>query len=268
VSALAGAIVLGPREGRFERPEEFGAHSLPLVVLGTLSLWFGWYGFNCGSTLGMSDAATGALGAQVAMNTTISAATGGITVFILCYATTKLYDVGGLCNGILAGLVSITAPCGNEESGSAILIGMIGGIIYQGSSMLQKRLKIDDPVDASSVHGACGIWGVLAAALFDWGKGFDHYHGWSGFSCMTDDEGNCQTGLGGSALGAQIALILAVIVWAGSLSGITFFALMKTGQLRVDKETEDKGMDVAHHSPSKAYAFDSAKTESNEAAYV
>ena len=103
VAGLMGTIVLGPRKGRFENPEEFECHNLPLVVLGTFSLWFGWYGFNPGSTLGMHDGATGAMAAQVAMNTTLSAASGGITVFILKYALTKKYDVGGLCNGILAG---------------------------------------------------------------------------------------------------------------------------------------------------------------------
>ena len=103
VAGLMGTIILGPRKGRFENPEEFEIHNLPLVVLGTFSLWFGWYGFNPGSTLGMHDGATGAMAAQVAMNTTLSAASGGITVFILKYAITKKYDVGGLCNGILAG---------------------------------------------------------------------------------------------------------------------------------------------------------------------
>jgi len=259
VSALAGTIVLGPRKGRWENPEEFEAHSLPLVVLGTLALWFGWYGFNCGSTLQMHTAATGALGAQVAMNTTLSAATGGITVFVARYFITHMYDVGGLCNGILAGLVSITAGCGNVESGTAILIGLIGGLLYQGSSMLQQRLKIDDPVDASSVHGACGLWGVLACGLFDWGRGFDHYHGWSGFNCMTDDDGNCRTGIGGKAIAAQIVFCLAVITWAGTISGITFFALKKFGHLRIDEETEEMGLDQTHHSPARAYAINTGE---------
>ena len=182
VSALAGTIVLGPRKGRFENPEEFECHNLPLVVLGTFALWFGWYGFNPGSTLGMHDGATGALAAQVAMNTTLSAATGGITVFLLRYLILKKYDVGGLCNGILAGLVSITAGCGNVECGSAFAIGLVGAFVYQASSMLLQKLKIDDPVDAAPVHGFCGIWGVLAAGFLDWGKGVDHYHGWSGQS--------------------------------------------------------------------------------------
>ncbi|CAE7646555.1 amtB, partial [Symbiodinium microadriaticum] len=125
VSALAGTVVLGPRKGRFENPEEFECHNLPLVVLGTFALWFGWYGFNPGSTLGMHTGDTGAMAAQVAMNTTLSAATGGITVFLLRYAIMKKYDVGGLCNGILAGLVSITAGCGNVECGSAFAIGLL-----------------------------------------------------------------------------------------------------------------------------------------------
>merc|ERR1719401_3093720 len=148
VSGLAGTIVLGPRKGRFENPEHFDAHSLPLVVLGTFILWFGWYGFNCGSTLGLSDAATGALAAQVAMNTTIAAATGGVTVFCATFAILKKYDVVALCSGILAGLVSITAPCGNVESGSAFAVGLIGGLIYVASSKLLKMLRIDDPLDA------------------------------------------------------------------------------------------------------------------------
>lgn len=263
-SAIAGAIVLGPRKGRFENPEEFAPHNMPLVVLGTLSLWFGWYGFNCGSTLGMSDAATGAMAAHVAMNTTLSAATGGITAFIAFYIITKCYDVGAMCNGILAGLVSITAGCGNMDCGSAIFTGCIGALVFTGSSMLQKKLKIDDPVDASSVHGAAGIWGVLACGLFDWGKGLDHVHGWSGFSCMTDDDGNCQTGIWGSFFATQIVMCIAICLWSGGLSGITFFALMKTGQLRVDEETEMQGMDAAHHSPSKAYELPGG-SKSNQA---
>ena len=227
------------------------------VVLGTFALWFGWYGFNPGSTLGMHDGATGALAAQVAMNTTLAAATGGITVFFLRYAITKKYDVGGLCNGILAGLVSITAGCGSVECGSAFGIGLIGGLVYQASSMLLQKLKIDDPVDASPVHGFCGIWGVLAAGLFDWGKGFDHYHGWSGFGCMpvSETDSTCQTGIGGTAIGAQCILVLMVIAWAGSLSGLAFFALKKTGFLRIDEYTEEVGMDVKQHSPPKAYAI-------------
>lgn len=195
------------------------------------------------------------MAAQVAMNTTISAATGGVVVFFLRYIITHLYDVGGLCNGILAGLVSITAPCGNVEAGSAFAIGLLGAFIYQGASMLLVKLKIDDPVDAVPVHGACGIWGVLAAAFFDWGNGFDRFHGWSGFTCMQDDDGNCLDGIWGKVFAVQILLILSVCAWSGALSGVTFFLLKMTGYLRIDETTEDMGVDAAKHSPGKAYAL-------------
>jgi Amt family ammonium transporter len=173
------------------------------------------------------------------------------------YIISHQYDVGGLCNGILAGLVSITAPCGNVEAGSAFAIGLIGAFVYQGASMLLVKLKIDDPVDAIPVHGACGIWGVLAAALFDWGNGFDRFHGWSGFSCMKDEDGNCRDGIWGEVFGVQCIMVIVICLWSGALSGLTFFLLKLTGQLRIDEATEEIGMDAAKHSPSKAYNMDS-----------
>merc|ERR1719335_1055710 len=193
VGALVGAILVGRRTGRFDPSvdqAEFAPHSQPLIVLGTFILWMGWYGFNPGSTLGFSDNATALKAAMVAMNTTLSAATGGLTVFILRYAMNKKYDLAGLCNGILAGLVSITAPCSNVESGSAIIIGIVGGIIFTGASALLQKLKIDDPLDAFAVHGAAGIWGTIAAALFDFGAGMDKHHGWSGWSSVIYSEGD------------------------------------------------------------------------------
>merc|ERR1719379_1026096 len=179
IGALMGAIALGRRTGRYDPQvdqSEFDPHSQPLIVLGTFILWFGWCGFNPGSTLGMSDNGTALKAAHVMMNTTLSAATGALTVFILRYFIGgRKYDLGGLCNGVLAGLVSITAGCSNVESGSAFLIGILGGFIYVGSSGLIRKLRVDDPVDAFSVHGACGIWGCLAAALFDFGAGMDKH---------------------------------------------------------------------------------------------
>ncbi|CAE8649845.1 unnamed protein product [Polarella glacialis] len=207
ISALAGTVILGPRKGRFENPEEFEAHSLPLVVLGTFILWLGWYGFNPGSTLAMHSRSLGALAAQIAMNTTLAAATGGITVFAFRYFLLRKYDVGGLCNGILAGLVSVTAGAANVEAGSAILIGIIGSFIYQGASMLLVRLKIDDPVDAVPVHCFCGAWGVLAVPFFDWGEGFNHYNGWNSFDCMKNEDGTCMQNAVGKAIGAQVVSI-------------------------------------------------------------
>merc|ERR1712190_593854 len=109
------------------------------------------------------------------------------------------YDLNGMCAGILAGLVSITAGCGNVEGGSAFVIGIIGACIFQGASSGLKMAGVDDPLDAFAVHGAAGIWGVLAAALFDWGKGFDYAHGWSGFDCSRED-GECRSGAWGQTM--------------------------------------------------------------------
>jgi len=254
VGALVGAIIAGPRTGRFERPDEFGAHSLPLMVLGTFILWFGWYGFNCGSTLGMKDNATGMLAAQVAMNTTIAAATGGLVVFVLRMIMLKKYDIGGLCNGILAGLVSITAPCGNVESFSAFFIAIIGALVYQGASSLLKKVKVDDPIDAFAVHGAAGAWGVLAAALFDWGDHMDLHHGWSGFSCTAGDDG-CVKGGNGDALAANIVEVLMIAIWSGFWTALIFLPFRLMGKLRVSDEDQEYGIDSVKHSPAKAYSL-------------
>merc|ERR1712159_712883 len=207
-------------------------------------------------TLGMSDSGTAMMAAHVMMNTTLSAATGGVTVFLVTYAVTKKYDCAALCNGILAGLVSITAGCSNVESGSAVLIGLLGGCIYFGSSALIKKLKIDDPVDAFSVHGACGIWGCLAAALFDFGAGTEKHHGWGGFSATSwTEDGEVKYMTTGDAIGANMAEIAFVIVWSGGLSLIIFGVMKATNFLRIDEETESSGMDTECASPT-AYNMD------------
>mmetsp|Transcript_8328 Transcript_8328/g.22049 ORF Transcript_8328/g.22049 Transcript_8328/m.22049 type:complete len:612 (+) Transcript_8328:69-1904(+) len=259
VGALVGALCAGPRIGRWEHPEKFVPHSLPLVVLGTFILWFGWYGFNCGSTLSMKDIATGMLAAQVAMNTTLAAATGGITVFLMNLRWK--YDIGSFCNGILAGLVSITAPCGNVACGSAVLIGMYGGVLYQLTSWLMKRLRIDDPVDAFAVHGMCGAWGVLAAVFFDWGLGFDKFHGWKGFDCVKDAGGQCMSGAWKEAFSANLLEILFVVVWVGLSSACIFLPLRLAGLLRASESDQLAGFDEVKHSPSKAYTWDAQSQE-------
>jgi len=257
VGALVGAAAAGPRDGRWENPEEFMPHSLPLIVLGTFILWFGWYGFNCGSTLGLSDASKGTLAAQVAMNTTISAAVGGLGVFFLQLVKIRKYDLGILCNGILAGLVSITAPCGNVECGSAFTIGLIGAFIYFGASNLMKTVKVDDPIDAFAVHGACGAWGVLAAALFDWGKGMDSVNGWSGWDCLRDDDKNCVSGVWAGMFGANVLEVLMILLWVGGLSLLMFVPLRMAGLLRAADQVQESGNDAASHSPPKAYNMES-----------
>merc|ERR1719428_1161652 len=153
-----------------------------------------------------------------------------MTVFLLIFAITKKYDCAALCNGILAGLVSVTAGCSNVESGSAVLIGLLGGFVYVGSSMLVKKIKVDDPVDASSVHGSCGIWGCLAAALFDFGSGTEKHHGWGGFSATSyTEDGETKFMTTGDALAANLAEIGFVIAWSGGLCTVVFTALKMAG---------------------------------------
>jgi Amt family ammonium transporter len=255
--ALVGAAIAGPRMGRWDNPDGFDPHSLPLIVLGTMILWFGWYGFNCGSTLGMTTASQGMMAAQVAMNTTIAGATGGLVVFTLRLAMLRKYDIGGFCNGILAGLVSITAGCGNVEVGPAFVIAVIGGLLYQGASVLLRKVKVDDPIDAFPVHGACGAWGTIAAALFDWGEGFDQYHGWSGWSCFMKD-GQCAKGVWGGGLASNVVQVLAIASWVCAWSAIIFAPLRLGGFLRASNSVQEEGFDAAKHSPSKAYQMDTS----------
>lgn len=271
VGALVGAAVAGARPRRFKasrfklepaleegEKDDFAPHSLPLVVLGTFILWFGWYGFNCGSTLAMETASTGALAAQVAMNTTIAAATAGLATLLIRFAVTKDLDVCQMCNGILAGLVSITAGCGNLETGAAFTVGLIGSLIYCGAAALLKFVKIDDPLDAFPIHGACGCWGVLAAALFDWGKGFDYVHGWGGFDCTAGDSG-CLRGVGGSQFAANLCEVVVIAVWVGGLSAIIFVPLHILGVLIADNDSIERGFDADKHSPNKAYDMPSGR---------
>jgi Amt family ammonium transporter len=264
MGALVGAWASGPRNGRFladgapDDSGEFDAHNIPMAVLGTMILWFGWYGFNCGSTLGLSDAKTGALAAQVAMNTTIAAAAGGITVFTVKFVVLKKYDVLGFCNGILAGLVSVTAGCGNIECGSAFVIGVTGGFVYFGAAKMLKKLQIDDPLDAFPIHGCCGAWGTLAAALFDWGgpqSGFNHANGWNGFDCYQDGNGNCKQGAWSAQLAANVVQIISIAVWVGGMSAIVFIPMRHFGLLRADDDLQMKGMDPVKHSPMRGYAL-------------
>jgi len=163
-AALVGAALVGPRAGRWEKPESFAPHNMGLVVLGTFILWFGWYGFNCGSTLSFSTSATATLAGLVAMNTTISAAAGGLTVWALRLRT-RTYDLAGTCNGILAGLVAVCAGVGDMNPELAFVTGILGGLAYELGHILVTRLKIDDPLDAFAVHGCGGMMGLITRVI-------------------------------------------------------------------------------------------------------
>ena len=234
ISGLVATLVLGKRIGRFEdnvNQNKFRPHNMPQIALGTFILWMGWYGFNGGSVL-----AIGGENEQsvfiVMMNTTICAVASGITVSLvnggLNFKGNNMYDLGLLCNGILAGLVSITAGCDGVTDYGACIIGLIGGLIYKASSDLLQKLKIDDPIDAFPVHGMCGIWGVLAVGFFNKDNGI--FYG-----------GN------GKLLGWQIAGVLAIIGWAGLFTFLTTYGLNYFNLLRISETEERKGADISKH---------------------
>jgi len=241
IAALVGAAVVGPRKDRYSRPDEFTAHSVPFCALGTFFLWFGWYGFNPGSTGSLHDVGTANTVGLVAVNTTLAPCVSGLLVFLLRAAvcSPRLLDVGGFCNGILAGLVAITAGCSNVAPWESILIGLIGGLIYQGASLLLQRLHVDDVVDAFPVHGACGCWGVIALGLFG-----------------NPEQGDGGNGAlyGGDQLGTQVVAVILIALWSGALSSAIFLPLKLLGLLRLSDDFQDAGADIMEHSPPKAYS--------------
>jgi Amt family ammonium transporter len=216
-----------------------------MIVLGTIILWFGWYGFNCGSTLGMSEG-SGYMAAVVAVNTTIAPAFGGMVVtFARRAQAPHKWMTTETCGGILAGLVSITAGCGNVHPWASVVIGCVGGVLYMLAADLLVKMQIDDPVQAFPVHGACGIWGVLAAVFFDWGLPYGTLHAWGGHS-PTDGHGFAE------GLTAAATFLGLNIVWSGGTLAVTFAGLGAGKLLRVSEEAEKEGLDEHEFSPKAA----------------
>jgi len=233
-SGLMGAFIVGPRTGRFSesdgKKDLFTTHSIPLQAFGTLVLWFGWYGFNCGSTVAVAGAMSTA--ALVAVTTTLAAAAGGLTTSMLGRVLSGNWSIGLACNGILAGLVSITAPCSVVAPEYSIIIGFIGGLLYYGFSSLMVFLKIDDPLDAAAVHGCCGFWGVVSVAIFTTGEDMMN----AGYLREAEQ------GLG-TRLGNQLAVAVTVSVWTLGLSGLMFFLAAKTVGIRTEDGSQPGGLD-------------------------
>lgn len=177
VTALAGTIVLGPRLGKFRRDGTISAipgHNLPMTVIGTLILAFGWFGFNSGSTLSASDPRI----ATVAVNTMLSSSAGAMAALAYGWRWSKKPDLGMVCNGLLGGLVAITAPCAFVGPQAALLIGVVAGLLVVVSVVtIETRFRIDDPVGAVAVHGVCGMWGTLSVGLLADGT---YGAGWNG----------------------------------------------------------------------------------------
>jgi len=243
IAALVGAALVGPRLGRFDK-DTGKVNNLPqnnstLIALGTMILWMGWYGFNCGSTLALNG--YGTMAARTAVTTTLAPCAACLTVVIFRKVATGVWDLGACCNGVLAGLVSITAGCSTVDPWAAIVIGLLGGAIYVGASNLMLMLKIDDPLDAFAVHGACGAWGTVAVGLFARKAYSYHQFGYCGAFFKGAD------GCGGELLAAQLAFVFTVFVWVGATSFLMFFVLKKINMLRVDQDTEIDGLDYHEH---------------------
>jgi Amt family ammonium transporter len=242
--ALAGAIVLGPRLGRKFKRDGGGPmlpHDLTIAASGGLLLWFGWYGFNPGSTLSAMD--FGGIG-RVATNTTLAACAAGLTAMMYAYTLSKKWDVGFTVNGFLAGLVAITCPCYWVSPTGAIVLGGIAGVLVCLGVELLEWLRIDDPIGAVPVHGFCGIWGTWSLGLFACGK-----YGATG--PIAPDNSAPLTGL---FYGGGWTLLKAQIIGNGIVTLATFgvalavmYAVNLTGTLRVSEEGELYGLDLHEH---------------------
>jgi Amt family ammonium transporter len=247
--ALAGAIALGPRLGRkFKRDggAPMPGHDMTIAAVGGVILWFGWYGFNPGSTLSAMDAAGCG---RVAANTTLAACAGGLSALAYTYPRNKVWDCGITVNGFLAGLVAITCPCYWVSPFGAVLIGAIAGIVCVLAVDLVEWVRIDDPVGAVAVHGACGIWGTLSLGLFACGK-----YGAPGPTGADNSAGSLVAGLfyggGTSQLVAQAlgSATITVATFAAAMG--LMYAVKLTGTLRVARAGEEEGLDLHEHGGS------------------
>lgn len=222
-AALAGAIVLGPRRGKYNADGSMNAlvgHNMPMAALGVFILWLGWFGFNPGSTTSMD----GGNFARVAVTTNLSAAAGALIAMFVSWGKFGKPDVSMTLNGALAGLVGITAGCYTMTPLGAVLTGGVAGVLVVFSVIFFDKIRVDDPVGAISVHGVCGAWGTLACAI--------------PFLCIPGEAGSFVT---------QITGILAVFAYTFIASLIMFMLIKVTIGLRVSEEEEDAGLDVLEH---------------------
>ncbi|HHW01464.1 MAG TPA: ammonium transporter [Thermoanaerobacterales bacterium] len=243
--ALAGAMIIGPRIGKFKKdgtPANIPGHDIPMAVLGTIILFFGWFAFNAGSTLSGTDFRL----AVVATNTMIAGAVGGFVSMVYMWIKTGKPDIAMTCNGSLAGLVAITAPCAFVNGVSAFIIGLVAGILVCVSSATIEKLKIDDPVGAFSVHGVNGIWGLISVGLFA-----DGTYG-AGLNGVPTAVTGLLYGGGFGQLAAQLIDVAVIIVYGFGLSYLFFKVLDMTVGLRVKAEHEISGLDL-HEMGALAY---------------
>jgi Amt family ammonium transporter len=236
--ALAALLVLGPRRGKYTsdgRPRPIPGHSMYILGLGMFILLIGWFGFNAGSALGVMDGRF----AEVAMVTMLGASGGILGAYLMTVALQRTVDIGMVCNGLIAGLVAITAPSGYVENWAAPIIGIVGGLIVVPAIMFIDK-KVDDPVGVLSAHGLAGIWGTLACGLFTAPR-FAQYAG------IGDPNGGLVYSGSLQQLLDQAIGVVVVFALVLTLCLITWYAIAKTIGLRVSEEAEIAGLDISEH---------------------
>jgi len=229
-AALVGAILVGPRLGKYTngRSNAIPGHNLLIGALGIFILWLGWFGFNAGSQLAISGDNANAV-AGILITTNLAAAAGAMVAMFVSWMLYGKPDISMTLNGALAGLVGITAGCAAVSPGGAAIIGAIaGGVVVLSIEFIDKKLKVDDPVGAVSVHGVCGALGTLLVGVFAL-------------------DGGLFYGGGFSLLGVQAIGVLSIGAWAAGTAFIVLYVLKKTIGLRVSKEEEVDGLDIHEH---------------------
>jgi Amt family ammonium transporter len=243
--AFITSLLIGPRIGKYGKDGKINpvpAHHIPMVMLGTFILAFGWFGFNAGSSLAGSDGRIGI----VATNTMLASAAGAVGAGLVIWRHAGKPDPSMMCNGMLAGLVAITSPCAFCTPTGAVIIGAVAGVLVVYSVFLFDKLKIDDPVGAISVHGTCGVWGLISVGLFSDGS---YGGGWNGVGA-TDYLGVAGKGVTGLFYGdskqmiAQLIEVAVGLTWNIVVGGVIFWAIGKVVGNRVSAEVEIAGLDV------------------------
>ena len=259
-AGLAGALLLGARIGKYDedgKPRAIPGHSISMAVLGVFILWFGWFGFNAGSTL----AATELRISVIAVTTLLAGSAGGFAATLYTWKKFGRPDVTMTGNGVIAGLVAITAPCAWVEAWAAVVIGLVAGFIMVESVLFFEKKGIDDPIGAVSCHFIAGIWGLISVGIFA-----DGTYG------IYSTEAPFVTGLlYGGGIGQLVAQVIGVVanfVWVFGTTYVIFWVLKKTIGLRVSKKEELAGLDNAEHGAISYPDFiitpeDSEKVEEN-----
>ncbi|XP_055826084.1 ammonium transporter 1 member 3 [Solanum dulcamara] len=272
IAGFWGSIVEGPRVGRFDafgNPVKMRGHNATLVVLGTLLLWFGWFGFNPGSFdkilvpyPHMVDQGNWTSVGRTAVTTTLAGSTAGIVTLFGRRLLVGHWDAMDVCNGVLGGFVAITSGCSVVEPWAAIVCGFFAAWVLIGLNILALKFKFDDPLEAAQLHGGCGAWGLIFTGLF----------AKEGFVLQAYNSGKTQTirpsglilGGGWGLFGAQMVELLSIVVWVSLTMGPLFYLLQKLGILRISSDEEVAGLDISSHG---GYAYDASQEESGPRFY-